>query len=112
MSGKRKRITSKIKAEIITALSKPDCVMSELGRKYGISVSTISQWRQDYEELLSVVGHKESNVNNFVEVRVKDEGDKRLEKALLVYNNFSLSIEGGIRSETLLGIIKLVEESC
>lgn len=112
MSAKRKRIPSKIKAEILTALSKPDCIMSQLARTYGISVFTISQWRKEYQEVWSNIRQECTQVNNFAEVSVKEEGDKKLQKASLTFNNVTISIEGGIRSETLVEIIKLVEGRC
>jgi hypothetical protein len=50
------------------------------------------------------------DMGSFIEVSVQDKEKATLEKATLVFSDFSLSIEGKMKPSKLLEILKVLEE--
>lgn len=81
-------------------------------KSYGISVKTLYSWRsrQKSEQIKKKVTNNSNN--QFVELSVHNNEHIILNKAELVFNNFSLLLEGNIKSTKLLEIIKILELQC
>lgn len=112
-SMKSKNIDSELKSTIISESLKPNCVITELSRKYGISRTVIYNWRSRYKKSISHSGlESSSTVGKFVELSVMEKSNLNLQEVSLKFNNFSFSMQGQIKSSTLVSIIKMLEESC
>ena len=112
MSKSRNKIPQEIKAQILTELQAPGCTIPKLVKEYNVSNTTIRTWQRE----TLVRAPSEDDIvgsSNFVELSVKDSRNFTLEKASLTFNDFSLVIEGKVRSSSLLAIVKILEEqSC
>jgi len=105
-------ITEAQKSQIISESYKTGCVISHLAKSYGISVKTLYSWRsrQKHDKTEQAVSNNSNN--QFVELSVGHNEHIILNKAELVFNNFSLLLEGNIKSTKLLEIIKILEIAC
>jgi transposase-like protein len=127
--AKRKKISSQIKSQILSEALMPGCIISELAKSHGISPSHIYRWRkkQNLTGSASVKAKPKTsleNTNNFVELSMQDPTDSTtnfvassksystLSKASLIFNDFSLVIEGDIKSSSLFAIVQILEEAC
>ena len=110
MSKSCAKVSPKIKSRILSELEIPGCIITKLGKKYNVSDTTIHAWKRQAR------GTKLSSDNlaepkaNFVEVSVKGPNDLTLAKAQLMFDSFSFTIEGRIKSSSLVAIIKVLEE--
>lgn len=105
-------ITEAQKNQIISESYKTGCIISQLAKSYGISVKTLYSWRsrQKSDKIKKEVSNNSNN--QFVELSVHPNEHIILNKAELVFNNFSLLLEGNIKSTKLLEIIKILELQC
>ena len=106
---KRKRISAKLKEQMLAELFSPGCVVSDLAKSSGISRSTLHKWRilQNQQQDFTNFG---TNPNpHFVELQVASvtaSTKSILTKAVLEFADFSISLEGSISSN------KVLEEPC
>lgn len=111
---KKKSIPSSLKREVLEALQQPGSVLTTIAKAYGISRSTIYLWRGSTRPSLiktSVVKTDHKN-QSFVEISVKKPTPLKLRKASLIFENYSLSIEGNIKLQNLIQIINILENQC
>ena len=108
-----KKLSKLRKAQILQESYEPECVISELANKYGISPRAIYGWRSK-NKTGSEMAQAKKPVSDFVELSVpspaKDEVS--LKRAILEFNNLSVSIDGNIKSSTLVQMLNILEESC
>lgn len=107
-----KKIPSKIKAEIISESLMPGCIVSELALKHDVSKQIIYEWRKEFQANHSQFGTSVDAANRFIELPIINSKSCVLEKASLVFRDFSLVLEGRIHTSSLLSILKILEESC
>lgn len=109
---KGRTITEAQKSQIISESYKTVCIISQLAKSYGISVKTLYSWRsrQKSERIKKEVSNNSNN--QFVELSVQNNENIVLNKAELIFNKFSLLLEGNIKSTKLLEIIKVLEMPC
>ncbi len=105
------------KAQILEASYEPECVISELAKQHGISARVIYGWRNKKKtesESESVITAPERPALDFVELSVCPPAKKEvsLKRAVLEFNNLSISIDGNIKSSTLVQMLNILEESC
>jgi len=122
MSKSCNKISSEIKSQILSELQVPGCIVSGLAKKYNISNTTIYTWQRQRQKIgiddgSAVNGGGKFGGSKFVELSVSDSGNSTLEKstlekASLIFNDFSLVIEGRVKSSSLLAILQILEESC
>lgn len=116
---RRKRIEKLLKAKILSESLKEGCVITELAKEYGVSKNTIYGWRSKYKESVpSVCEYKPKVVspasdNKFIELSITESNRlTNLHEASLKFTNFSLVLQGQIKSSILVSIVKILEESC
>ena len=115
MAGNGRQVLPEVKSKILSELLTDGCVVSDIARSYGISRGTLYEWRKDQQKLMEGTDQTTDSRAKFVELSVKDSTSptgSTLEKALLVFSDFSLSIEGKVKTSNLSAILKLLEESC
>ena len=103
-----KTINSQQKEKILQESYEEGCVITELGRKYGVSEKTIYGWRRSNK------GRAESNEAkssaNFIEVHVEETVVKaKLKKVELVYEKFKIEVSGEISSAKIAPIMQILE---
>lgn len=111
---KKKSIPSSLKSEVLEALQKPGSVLTNIAKSYGISRSTIYHWiGHSRSSLIQSSGDKTSlQQHRFVELAVERSIAPKLQQATLVFENYSLSVEGNIKLQNLIQIINILESSC
>jgi transposase-like protein len=113
MSKSCNKIPSEIKSQILSELQVPGCIVSKLAKSYNVSNTTIYTWQRQAQEIRVDKVSEIDRGGNFVELSVKDSKNSTLEKASLTFNDFSLVIEGRVKSSSLFAIVKILEEqSC
>lgn len=107
------KLTKSEKFQILEESYEPGCIISELAKQYGISSKIIYDWRSKKKKK-SVEVTSESSTPDFVELSVNPPLKKAvsLKRTVLEFNNLSISIDGNIKSSTLLQMINILEESC
>ena len=103
MSGRK--IKPELKSQIIAESMKTGCVITNLAKQYGISKDTIYGWRTKYNNTASTPSalkcRAEPSDSNgrFIELTVNEaRALPNLQEASLKFNNFSLIIQGQIKS--------------
>jgi transposase-like protein len=96
-----------VRAKILAELELPGCVVSELAKSYNVSTTSIYSWRREAEA-------EASSANKFALLSIKEPlPSSSLQKASLIFDQFSLILEGNIKTKALLSIIQILEEeSC
>ena len=113
MNKNRNKISPTLKSQILSESLIPGCVISELAKAYNISKTTIYTWQREEHEIMTDNGNKAYDVNNFIELSINQSKNSILNKASFIFNDFSLTIEGTIRSSSLFEILKILEnQSC
>jgi transposase-like protein len=110
MDTSRKKVSPEIKSQILSELEVPGCIVSQLGKKYNVSSTTIYTWQRQAQQIRPYDSDEVDKVKGFIELSVNDARNSRLEKASLVFNDFSLVIEGSVKSSSLFAIVKIMEE--
>lgn len=107
----RKCTTPEVKSAILARLSSPGSSVSKLAKDYNIPVNTIYGWQAQERTVKKCTMGKEST--NFVEISVVEQAPKAasLQKASLVFADFSFTLEGKIEAGVLLEIMKILEAS-
>jgi transposase-like protein len=132
MKNNYKAIDPKIKSEILSKSRVPGCSIIKLAQSYNISKATIYHWQKQEVANINItsktinpglyVEKAREEDRNFVELSVSDHNHhisstpsmhqkSRLEKAHLVFKDFSIDIEGKVSSEALFRAIKILEIS-
>ena len=117
MAKNTKKISSIIKSSVLSDLSTENYSITQIAESHGISRSVIYKWIQELQaaKTQQVSDINLSPRNNFVEVDVVDNQNyqsSNLQKASLIFNDFSLVIEGNIGATRLLKILKNLEKLC
>jgi transposase-like protein len=107
------KLTKSEQDQILQESYEPGCIISELAKQYGIPSRFIYDWRSKKKKR-SVVTTPERSTQDFVELSVNTSFKKALslKRAVLEFNNLSISIDCDIKSSTLLQMLNLLEESC
>jgi len=117
MAKNTKKISSIIKSSILLELSTEGYSITKIAESYGISRGVIYGWIKELQaaKTQQVSGIDLSSINNFIEVNLIDNQSyqsSNLQKASLIFNDFSLVIEGNISAIRLLKILKNLEKIC
>jgi len=116
-----KKVPAKIKKQIVSESLEPGCVVSQVASKYGVSKQSIYVWRREFfahnPQRESSDPTRTNSSSSFVELPIIDSHSPVtkqhvLEKASLVFRDFSLVLEGKVQTSNLLSILKILEESC
>ena len=115
MAQSNKKISSILKASILLDLNAEG--YSKIAESHGISRTVIYGWIKELQadKAQRINDINSSPKNNFVEVALVDNQNcqsSNLQKASLIFNDFSLIIEGNISAVRLLKILKNLEELC
>ena len=111
---KRRMIPAKVKKQLLAELLVPGCVVSDLAKSSGISRSTLHKWRVEQNQQQEAASSVNCNPH-FVELKVASATlptKSILTKALLVFEDFSISLEGNISGSKVCAIFKVLEEPC
>ena len=119
----QKKISSRVKRQIVLESLMPGCIISKLALQYRVSQQSIYCWRKEYQELVASVSQQAQYVlsteniplePNFVELPIINNKsiDCELEKASFIFNGFSFVIEGKVKVSSLCEILRILEESC
>lgn len=118
----QKKISSRVKRQIVLESLMPGCVISKLALQYRVSQQSIYCWRKEFQELarhmqqVQIDPLQEASLekNSFVELEVINPKPvvRELEKASLVFNGFSFVLEGKVKISSLCEILRILEESC
>ena len=113
VSKSRNKISPEIKSQVLSELQVPGCIVSNLAKSYNVSNTTIYTWQQKARKISVDNSSEVDRSSKFVELSVQDSRNSTLEKASLIFNDFSLVIEGRVKSSSLLAILKILEvQSC
>jgi transposase-like protein len=104
-----KIVNSQQKEKILQESYEEGCVITELGKKYGVSEKTIYGWRRRDKDRVKSNEPKPSA--NFIEVHVEETVARaKLKKVELVYEKFKIEVSGEISSEKIAPIMQILEE--
>jgi len=105
-------ISGSVKSQVIEAIKNPDCNVPELAKLHKISTTIIYGWRKEYA--MSLIGKRAHCDNNFVELLPEPPkaSNLNLQKANLVFDEFSLTVEGQLACSRLILVIKSLDASC
>jgi transposase-like protein len=110
------RITPELKAQVLQELLSSKCNVSALSKLYGISYKTLLIWKAKHSKVLSCKMQSQEPVSaNFVEVSLEADApaDRRnLKKAILEFQELSVSIEGIFSGQALTEIINILNKPC
>jgi transposase-like protein len=125
LQKKRKVISLEVRSQIISESLNRKCSITNLAKTYAISASIIYKWRKKYQNLTqenldSIIttpnAFKPKCIGDFIELSLNQPSSAStgsvLQKASLIYQDFSLSVEGKINNNVLIQILKILEESC
>ncbi len=117
MAKNTKKISSIIKSAVLSELSTENYSITQIAESHSISRSVIYKWIQELQADKSqrINDINSSSKNNFVEVALVDNQNYQsstLQKISLLFNDFSLVIEGNIGATRLLKILKNLEKIC
>lgn len=104
MSKIYKIIPPEVKSQILAELAIPGSSVSRLAKTHKVSTSYI----YNLQKMAPAI--KPIDKLGFVELAVKDSGSSELKNASLTFANFSLMLEGEIKTASLIAIIKILEE--
>lgn len=104
-----KALNPQQKEKILQESYEEGCVITELGKKYGVSEKTIHGWRRRDKD--RVENNKVKPSANFIEVHIKETAVRtRLKKVELVYEKFRVEVSGEISSAKIAPIMQILEE--
>ena len=98
--------------QIVSESFAPGCVISNLASQYSISKQSIYYWRKEFTASNNQNRISQPVHTSFVELPIIDAKARVVEKASLVFRDFSLVLEGQVQISSLLNILKILEESC
>ena len=112
MSNQRQSISPVLKEQILRESDDPECVITQLASKHGITANQIYNWRNKRLSSKSPIDEKP---NDFIEL-VPEESVTPIAlehvETELKFAEFSFSIEGKILSSKLHKIIELLSIRC
>lgn len=104
------------KAQILAAASVPGCVIANLAKSHSISKAIIYRWLREQKNSAKHHVHVIDSAPRFLEVELQPPLESEcsaqisaLQKASLIFDDFSLVIEGKISSARLISILKILE---
>ena len=104
---------------VLEECSKPGSKIISIANHYGISKQTLYKWIQlrslnktESDNTNNTKLQEENKSCNFVELAVEPPKSLELRSASLVFKEYSISIEGNIKTQSLLQIIHVLEGSC
>jgi|TARA_B110000503_G_scaffold136564_1_gene219143 transposase-like protein len=108
-----KKLSELEKEQILQESYEPSCVIADLAKHHGIPSRVIYDLRCK-KKAASVVEIPTNYASDFVELSVNTSPKKAasLKRAVLEFNNLSISIDGNIKSSTLVQMLNILEESC
>ena len=111
MAQNNKKISSIIKSSVLSELRTEGYSIAKIAESHGISRAVIYGWIKELQaaKTQQVSGINLPSINNFVEVALVDhEGHQssNLQKASIIFNDFSLIIEDNIGAIKLLKILR------
>ena len=106
-----RRLSTRRKAQILKELLESGSSVRKLSETYNVARESLYRWRKHHRQKNLEKVEVNTNGSRFVEVSIK-ESESSIRKASLVFNKFSISINGELSSGQLLGIIKLLEGPC
>jgi transposase-like protein len=117
MKSSSNKISREVKSQILLELTKPGCGVRNISRQYGVSRGAIYKWLKDQRASVAAdrsdPAASDNDRNKFVELSVVDSAaHSSLTKASLVFQDFSLSLEGNLSSSKLISILKILEVTC
>ena len=108
------KISAEVKSQVMIELARGEFGVRNISMRYGVSRAAIYSWLKA-ERAEAGVG-ADASVNGrggFVELSVEEsQAHSSLTKASLVFQDFSLSLEGKLSSSKLISIIKILEVTC
>ena len=121
------KLYARQKAEILAAVAVPGCVIADLAKSYSIGRGSIYTWINQQKKSLSIKQQKQASANTsmpkFLEVAVTEQVEMKkpnepiklretfnLSNCSLVFDDFSLAIEGKIATTKLISILRILEE--
>ena len=108
-----KLIPKELKAEILSAIDNSDYTIAEVAKNHNIPASRIYSWRsiRKKRQCNKISDNSSTPNNQFIELSVESDQVKHtiLKKALLEFDNLSLSIEGKISPEKIMQLLKIME---
>lgn len=113
-----KKIAPELRSQIIAESMRAGCVITNLAKQYGVSKDTIYGWRAKYNNPAAAFASKDQASNSdsngrFIELTVNEAKQlPNLQEASLKFDSFSLVIQGQIKSNTLISIVKILGETC
>ena len=115
MKKVEKKLSAELRKQILYELSIPGCVVSKIATTYGISRSTLYNWKEkqalEEQEEKKPIEEQKILSSKFIELSLQEEVERaKLTKAKLVFDSFSLLIEGDFNSNKLLKIINALGE--
>jgi len=107
-----KRFSAVVREKVLEASEVSGWCIPPIAIEYGVPEHTVRRWQKERKKLSSIVAQADE-VNQFVEVSLeKVVSQTMVEKASLTIGGISVMIEGRMRSASLIGIIKIMEETC
>lgn len=130
MRKKRKLVSANLKARILLEAESSKVALSKIAGKYKISPQLLYAWRSkkkraDSSKLMVKSGKTSSKEASFVEIKLEEPNTSdalekappllpksSLAKASLIFEDFSLVIEGKFSSRKLMQLIATSEQQC
>jgi transposase-like protein len=120
MSNQRNSLNNLVKEQILLESDDPQCVITKLASKHGVTANQIYNWRSQKRQHSkpSVAQALDDSSDHFIELVTNAQEESPTPIALeyikteLKFAEFSFSIEGKISNKKLHKIIELVSSPC
>lgn len=110
MKKKKSRISVEKKGQIIAKILKPGSIAAEVARLHDISPKTVYGWLKKPKDSRVLEAKVNNSNNQFVELSIKESRTSTLQKASLIFSDFSISIEGKVSISKFISVLKILEE--
>lgn len=112
MQRSRKKFPLELKQKVLEESVVYGRTLSSIAEEYGVPEYTIRRWRRERKKLSAGLNHVHE-ASKFVEVSLEEAASQVvLEIASLTFKGISLTLEGKIKSSSLIEIIKVMEKAC
>lgn len=112
MQGRKKRISTRLRNAILKESMVQGCNLAALARAHQVSVKTLYTWRKKYYSDSGDTSTTIQAPDQFVEIKVPEEiktgSGMKLKKAVLEFDEFSISIEGKLNPQYLNQILEIM----
>jgi transposase-like protein len=115
MQRSSKRFPLELKEKVLAASEVYGRSSPSISAEYGVPEHTVRRWVREHRQLPPIHLKQSHEISKFVEVSLEGTlvpATTVLEKASLTFKGVSLTLEGNIKSTSLIGIIKILEETC